>query len=417
MQITRSQVPAAPAWERTLWKLCSRTLHLQTRYDTGQNRVFVPSDFQPKFAPMASNPLIESANNPFLDVVPQTNTEPHRASIKSFWIGCVGLALLAFVGALFFNATYSGLVEWLDRRQSWRFGYVRFLLLSNFILPSLVMVSVVPILYWRGGLGTRFAVSLAVAITAMNIVNEPIWDIFSSGSKSLERWIRVGQVSFCWIMLPILFLWTPIRTRPLRLLTGGGFMLLAYCISILPMHGIPDAGNVFCWQALYGAGFCLSILRRHWGSFAVLEASITNDQVSRTSSRSLLELMAISALCIVVTTFWSEGFYRRDNSLPLIAMSAVQGLLVSILCSYYVQTVLNRRNHRWLLLGAIWIGVESAFCISVRLIGLSTRTPFSFIDMLLLTALGSTAITLHLAICVMWLNRCGWQTAKELVRQ
>lgn len=117
-------------------------------------------------------------------------------------------------------------------------GQYRFGIRSS--VPSAVIASVVPILYWRGGLLQRFGLSLVIAICVMNVA---LSDSYYSFVES--RWDRTGrilQVIACWVSLPMLFTYSPIRTIKLRLREPG---FAGCCIWHSSPHGSAFAVGAF----------------------------------------------------------------------------------------------------------------------------------------------------------------------------
>ena len=168
------------------------------------------------------------------------------------------------------------------------------------------MGALVPILYWRGGLLQRFAISVVLAVTTMNLATEAF-----HSSWILKVPVRqLSAILLCWIAMPVLFLWTPINTRPLRLIVACGLMLLSLCLSILHMFSAPRNINLLYWEALYGASLCYALIRRNWGRVAILESGSELDQIERTSSRTLLEIMAVCGLACAASMYWSTWLNR-----------------------------------------------------------------------------------------------------------
>ena len=209
------------------------------------------------------------AESPFDDVDVVESTEPMRSSVVSFWLGCFGLSFLAIAGTLAVKMVASNWNYWLVEfafEQNLGIAEVPFywtheLTITDSLLPGLVLVAVVPLLSWRGGLVQRFAISIAIAITAMNVSSDPL-EYFTDGDV---RFMRLRQVVFCWLAIPILFWCTPMRTRSLRLIVAFCLILLGFCMSILPMNRVPRSLHVHSWQALYVAGFLFRSLASQLG--------------------------------------------------------------------------------------------------------------------------------------------------------
>lgn len=374
----------------------------------------------------------DSIGDPFDDPLSDSMQEPlqpSRASIKSFWLGCVGLSTLSLIGTLLVGTLvakyeFSFLETSLWTAASWQFLAAWHFSVYTCLMPCMVVGSVLPILYWRGSLMQRFAISIVIAITAMNIASEVSWQY--NQSHFIAKWLRVGQIGTCWLLLPILFLLTPIKTRALRLVVCSGLLTIAFCISILPMNGVPNRQHVLFWETLYCVAFCFALLRRNWGRMAILEATATTNQIERTSSRTLLELMAISGLAIAAAMFWSRGLDANDIKSLLIStlIAATLGISVVALSMFYFRSALKRSSiHLWRLLPvSLAVGLLFSIIAEVKyyeyanawfvLVDPSTPTlPFA----LICGFVASVSFAINLALCAWWLRFCGWhidQTAE-----
>ena len=99
-----------------------------------------------------------------------------RESLKSFWIGCSGLAMFALMASV--GAISSGNLDDLlvlqvfgieNGAQNWVATYGIQVTLLKTLVPSIVIGALVPLLYWRGSLAQRFSLSVVLAITTMNL--------------------------------------------------------------------------------------------------------------------------------------------------------------------------------------------------------------------------------------------------------
>ena len=131
-----------------------------------------------------------------------------RESIKSFWVGCSGLAVLAIlasIGVFALGSLDSWLVSLLDipfGQSRWNAYYGISIVIGSSLIPGLVLGALVPVLYWRGGLLQRFAISVVLAVTTMNLTTE----VFH-GSWNLKVPVRqLIAILLCWIAMPVLFL-------------------------------------------------------------------------------------------------------------------------------------------------------------------------------------------------------------------
>ncbi len=353
---------------------------------------------------------------------------PSRESIKSFWVGCSGLAVLAIlasIGVFTLGKLDSWLVSLLNisnGQSYWNACYGISTVIGATLIPGLVLCALVPVLYWRGGLLQRFAISVVVAVTTMNLTT----DVFH-GSWNLKVPVRqLIAILLCWIAMPVLFLWTPINTRPLRLIVASGLMLLSLCLSILHMFSAPRNINLLYWEALYGASFCYALLRRNWGRVAILEAGTTLKQIERTSSRTLLELMAVCGLACAASMYWSTSLYSS------VVLQLVQALVLGIGCILAsmagIRIVLSWKATKiwklfaiglimWLLFGAnsaVYFAIDDPWGTgNWRIFRSGAFEPILAISI----ASGVASLFYVGFICLVgiWLKWCGWRTQEQFV--
>ena len=100
-----------------------------------------------------------------------------RESLRSFWIGLAGMAILLHVVIYLEIRTTNTILKWLwqEARKSLNLQAYNNITrcISNIsaatLMPCIVLVTIVPLLYWRGGLVQRFVLSGVLVITAMNL--------------------------------------------------------------------------------------------------------------------------------------------------------------------------------------------------------------------------------------------------------
>ena len=288
---------------------------------------------------------------------------------------------------------------------------------TDSFLPSFVLLSLIPILYWRGGLAQRFLISISIAIIAMNAVSDPI-SYFTKGDERLER---VREILLFLLLIPVLFWFAPLRTRSLRLIVAFCLVALGFCTSIYLMGRVPRSLHVHSWTSLYLAGFGLALLSRNWGSIALLEATTNAEDLERTSSKTLLELMAISGLCIVITMFWTREI--DQNLIFAVGTSIATGCSAAVVGITNVQVGLGCKRYGWKRVAMMWLLFSIVYCgcIAFRMTIASdavSRFPNSLA--LFSVAWGMVAIVclaLQLNLCILWLRFCGWQTLKSDMKQ
>lgn len=284
------------------------------------------------------------------------------------------------------------------------------------LTPSLVIACIVPILYWRGHLVQRFLISVVIAITVLNIVGN--LDFFSR-NQFAATWRELAMVAACWIALPVLFLWTPIKTRYLRLIVASGVMLLTLCLSVLHMYEAQPNDFFLGWMSLYAAAFSFALLRRNWGRIAMVEAATQAEDIETTSTRTLLELMVVSGLACSAASFWAT---RVDmSSAVLFGTAALFGLIMACVSMVLIRFTFEAGVHRVPKLLIVWVVVAFAFyanVLTVMLIDLSRygttffqSQPLVIVSNVSLVGAIVTSLVYMLLTFVIgyWLRWCGWR--------
>jgi hypothetical protein len=274
----------------------------------------------------------------FHDDSPQS-IEPSRQSLKSFW----GLVACVAIAAFFATALAYWMREMVDYHvdrilnNPWRSKHspISSVVFDSCLVPSLVAVAVTPLLYWRGGLAQRFTLSLMIAIAAMNLNSHQ--GSYYFGSK--VNWNLMAIMVLLWGSLPILFLYTPMSTRPLRFFATACILGTAFCVGMSYLEFAPFNHRILCWEATYGAALGYALIQRNWGRIATLEDSANANQIERTSSRTLLELMSVSAMACVATSFWSVSL--NNDMVASLAIAALFGPLPISFALYYFKHSYN----------------------------------------------------------------------------
>ncbi len=364
---------------------------------------------------VASEP--ERAHDPFSDDEPLPAEKSSRESIRSFWVCMAGLAVLAHV-AIYFELLFMRTIEhW---RANWIYAATDLLrlVLSQSFVPSLILASVVPILYWRGGLAQRFVVALAIVVAAMNS-SVPYWGWQLADKHRLL--VCLLAITGCWVMFPILFLLTPIRTERLRLVVATCLLVLTVCVSFINMADLRRSHEFLYWQTLFGSAFVYAILRRNWGTIAMLESSATELQIERTSSGTLLELMAVCGLASASYMYFSQSSYDRPISYYM------QGLLLGLV-SVLVCMSCFKRFQAWKLsqvpwLVFFWFVISVLFHVNTLMSFYARRnvflSPMSLIDSpeaifsAAFSGVASFLLLGYLWSLGLWLRLCGWRLADK----
>jgi len=353
-------------------------------------------------------------------------------SIKSFWVCCSGLAVLAILASVgvFSIAKFDNeLFKLLS--SSWKIQnfQVLWLVVSGVhtvfrasLIPAIVLGGLVPILYWRGGLMQRFAISVVLAVTTMNLTTG---DMGQSGMKVPVR--QVIEILLCWMVMPAIFLWTPIKTRNLRMIVASCLLVLTLCLSILHLFTAPENINYLYWESLYGAAFSYALIRRNWGRVAILESATRGEQIERTSTRTLLELMAVCGLACAASMYWSTslnlGIFIQLGQAVLFGIACI---LASMAC---IRLVLHRSEKVIRKTFALGVLMHLLFCANSCVyfavfgplgtgiwwnLGFLVSSNGVSFAICITSFFASLAYIGFMLVVGCWLKWCGWQTYDQM---
>jgi hypothetical protein len=236
---------------------------------------------------------------------------------------------------------------------------------------------------------------------------------FTMGNvPSIFNWINVGM----WVGLPCLFLWSPIRTRSLRLIVSGCVLVLMVCVSFIHITYLPHSRQVIYWLMFYGSSFAFALLRRNWGKVVFFERGATIEQLERISTKTLLELMGIASLACSFILFWSR---RMDDALWFsLLIALVHGIVTLLLSVTYFKIALDQCRSQVRILAILWLlnGIGMFIIGFVHTIDQNPRSFASAMELWYLSTLvgfsfgASLLLVLHLLVCSMWLRACGWHS-------
>ena len=349
-------------------------------------------------------------------------------SIMSFWIAGSGLAVLAIlvsVAAFFaskLDESFALLFAGPYGQLPWTICQGIHTVIGAALIPCIVLGSLVPVLYWRGGLLQRFGISVALAVTVMNLT---IGEMGAWGTK-VPVW-QVVAILMCWAAMPVIFKWTPIRTRSLRLIVVSCLLVLTLCLSILHMFQSPQNINLLYWESVYGAAFGYALIRRNWGRVAFLEAGATIDQVERTSSRTLLELMAVCGLACAASMYWST-FFNLGVFIQLVQAAAL-GVCTIVASMACIRVVLHKSAMGILRLFGIGLLMFLLICASSMVDfalydpwGIGNWRNLSFIlaanevpaAMAIASFAAAMVYVVFMLLVGLWLKCCGWRTQDQV---
>jgi hypothetical protein len=362
------------------------------------------------------------------------HVEPSHTSVKSFWFGFTGIAILTHLAAFFVMHVLAA--DWLSRkiailvidqpstRAFWETIGCLQLSIGIILIPSLIASVAVPIIYWRGGLMLRFTLSIVLAIAIMNMTSDA-WDY--RPRLNLNLWMGVVA---SWVALPTLFLFAPIRPKPIKLAVLGCILVLIVCMSMLTMTHAPSNSRFLYWEILYGGVLLVGVLQRNWGSRAILEADTTADQIERTSTLTLMELMIVCWVACAISLYWAT---RIDMGKIVYLASAfafgIGCLFGSLGVSYVLQRITTSRIARLFMMLGIWFVMTAVFSVASFIwlsnedflrAGLDWFSAISVTPSVLLVCIlvgsavsGFFFTAFNIAIYT-WLRFCGWRWVQKI---
>lgn len=172
------------------------------------------------------------------------------------------------------------------------------------------------------------------------------------------------------------------------------------------------------WECVFGSAFLYALLKRNWGRVAMLESDATVDQIERTSSRTLLELMAVSGLAFASVGYWAQTsltgkglFFFQASTL------GVASVLVSMSC---IKRLMNwRTRYLWFLVYS-WVAMSIVFAVNGFFLllndyGLSRGVWNQFLTttvvypIIVISLCASLWLVIYLVLLGSWLRWCGWR--------
>ncbi len=296
------------------------------------------------------------------------------------------------------------------------------MVVNDSLMPCIVIATVVPILFWRGGLGQRFAISLALAVTTMN------YSLFHFGYRGLKSQDPQALLAIlgCWLMFPILFLCTPVKTASLRFVVATCLLMLTVCVSVIHMIGLRRSYDVLSWVSLYGAAFLYALIRRNWGNVAILEAGVSSDRIERTSSRTLLEMMIACSLACAVAMYLTKTELNRP--FWLLGQTSLFGIVYVVVSLATIRIIMHWEFKRiWglVLFGLlacllmVWSSFSTQYLLAWNRWGninqfLQSTAPLS----ISLGVLFATVYWIMFLVTVgWWIKLCGWHLAEKQYKE
>ena len=312
-------------------------------------------------------------------------------SIESFWICVAGLGVLAQT-AIFTGKWYS--YEYRD----WLFQ--RFF--SCHLAPCLVLVSVIPLLFWRGSTTQRHIVAFALIATGLNrsAVGS---DSHLAVPSDFQSYLALAT---CWVMLPVLLLYTPVRTEKLRLIIGSCMLVIVVCVSVITAEGVRGNEDLLHWLLLFGAAIAFALIFRNWVRVALLEAGTTELQIENTSIRSLMEIMALCGLACASWLYLAQSIYPFEFLCTVLLAVGITSISMAI-----ISRPLRSKQARTLVLIVCWV-------VLTVLIQADHSSDYFFhtlrLNRLKLFAFHGIECVPLLAYCFcigFWVRWCGWRRA------
>jgi hypothetical protein len=344
-------------------------------------------------------------------------------AINSFWLGSIGLATLGLLTIALTSVTLSQFeanirLPFFHLAPTER-GILNAYLssLGQLLTVQLAVTSVIPILLWRGPLGTR----LACAILLLTSTCFTATEAYGSSIRFFRfnfNFVSAAGVLLCWLAVVGAMRFQAIACRPvLRWLISCVLLLLAACISIGSRLS-PNHGGLFITAIVLSTVVFLSMLIRSFFQFTTFERSMTIESASPHSISSLMGMMVATAVMLSATTTWFQ--MAGINFLQYLTPQAIFALAIfsTFNLSVSVFTLGLRPNKAlgWILLAAltiltIWAVKESDELSSLFLRGLAQNDEYfsAFWNWKVVFAVAWLVPgTAFGYLCAFWLRFCGW---------
>ncbi len=343
------------------------------------------------------------------------------AAVKSFWLGCSGLAVLAhvvalasvYLGKVVFDWVGNNFYDTLGGMVLWHCMRVLEQTISGCFVPSVILVAALPILAWRGSFGWRSLIALTLIVSAIGLMADSLGYLPRPG-KLADEALELLALAGCWIALPAISLCPPFsRLWKLRLLAGVGIYALLGCILLVGLDHIYD-GMVVSWLILFSTAIAGTLFFRNAGKLATLEATATQADIQPLSAATLMELTVLSGALCAAVMYWTSSV-DPQRYLVLFCTALAIGIVVPSSCGLSLAGWWRGGNCRWALLLS-WL--TCGFCFGIASLFLNAWHYNLQWQLLLEPAITATAccggmlvsLALHLygMLCIRWLIYCGW---------
>ncbi len=350
------------------------------------------------------------------------------AAVKSFWLGCSGLAVLAHATALASVYVSKVLHSWLLDRlvgslpiaMLWRSLSAIEQMVCWCLVPSMTLLAALPILCWRGSFGWRCTIALTLIVSVLCFVSDSLG--YVPRVKLVDELNDLSGLISCWLAVPGIFLCPPFnRLWQLRLVAGLGLTVILVSLLLNGLERIPPAMYVVSWLILFPTAIIATLFFRNAGRLATLEKTATEADIQRLSSATLMELMGLAGVLCALIMFWTGSFDLQRVLAPLAV-----ALAVGVTTPFSAGLSLARwwragsqHTRRYLFLSwlccSIIFGAASAFLVDWTYNG---SWAIFFSPQIATTAfasgmLGSLALHLYGMLCIGWLKYCGWSLPKN----
>ncbi len=359
------------------------------------------------------------------------------AAVRSFWLGCAGLAIICHLSMVAAIIGVDLIDDWIANTffkmlggpMLWALIEPHRRIVWYCICPGMILISVTAVLLWRGSLGQRSVVVFPMVVSGA--ATYMVWmRYFRRSSEYAEPGIALLGVIGCWLALPAIFLLPPFNRIPkLRLIAGVGLILLLACIEIASMQAFPMNRHMLGWLTLFSTGLLCALVARNMRNIVTFEANSDLYQYDKTSSKTMLELMAVCGLVFATVASWRiQVFSNELVANMLVAM--VVALAVSVLSTWATCRWLGMSRAAPIPFLLLWIGLGLLFG-SLGSIEMEYRYDWGLFDYAgfgdfrlindFATGMVSSLILFGcLSLCGWWLRFCGWKlyfkTSHEVVK-
>lgn len=357
-----------------------------------------------------------------------------RTNLKSFWVGCCGLAILGHVLTFLMAVANRPIRDWmlnLGTAYGRDYGLSDIWSLSQilsgspvlFLYPAFTVTAITAPLHWRGRVSWRALLASCMVMTTLGVLLFPSRNMnWVSGQLIRDIFPFVAGLVACWFAFPCIYLLPPFdRIRWLRRASGTLLVAIMFCLVLVAIREFPAAFPLLVWAAFLGPTLGFSILLRNWGGIVLYEREGERYGTDETSSGTLIEMMSIGGiLTAIVLPITNNYFWFSPVVLVCAAVLGPVTLLASLLVIRSRLTGGSTSSLLFMLLlfllGGFLTGLQSDIFLS-SLYGRDLEFDLTNPDVWVTMGIGYLVVVLHFLFAFLaatWLKNFGWSWGKSL---